>query len=216
MRFAVGIIGLLCGVALGAALLLLNPVTLLQPSLPPLAGSVQSLTWENGRAHGMAMTARAVLGIDMGDAATSAFADPGIRYARVEVAALSGEVGMGPALAVRFSAIARQNSLLRARFGMTTYTNIIWPGSGSLFLAGSENLWAPVRDRLWLAARGRGLPPGAQYRLPPVPGATVGQTITGASGRYAGASGEYRESLEPLPERRGDLAGRRHLKISAE
>lgn len=216
MRFAVGIIGLLCGVALGVALLLLNPVTLLQPALPPLAGTVRSLTWENGHAHGMAMTARALLGTDLGDAATAAFADPGIRYARVEVAALTGEAGTEPALAVRFSAIVRQNSILRARFGMITHTNIIWPGDGSLFLAGSENLWAPIRDRLWLAARGRELPPGAQYLLPPVPGATIGQTITGAGGRYAGASGEYRESLEPQPERPADLSGRRQLRISIE
>ena len=173
MRAVIAVIGLLIGAFIGAALLMLNPITL-------------------------------------------GFQEPAIRYARAEIVALSGDAGSPPALGVRLSAIARPNSLLRARLGLVTAWDVAWPEKGTVLLAGSENFWMPLRDGLWSGVRGRGFQPGgARYLLPPIPG-LGSPTLVGGSGEFAGAHGAFREEFSPVPARPGDLVGLRQIQLAIE
>ena len=108
------------------------------------------------------------------------------------------------------------SSLLRARLGVTTAWNIVWPGKGTVLLAGSENFWTPLRDGLWSAVRGRGFQPArARYPLPPVPGLGP-PVLVGGSGEFTGAHGAFREEFMPERERPGDLTGSRRLQLAIE
>lgn len=213
MRTAIGIVGFLLGIALALLVLLLNPVLLTQPRPVLPAGAVSVLGWEAPAAAGMPLTPMALLGMHE---PPERFAEPGIRHARVEVAAIAGENGAPPALLVRLSGLSRQNSLLGARLATVTQTSIIWPGRGSLFLAGSENLWVPLRAGFWSALRGRGFRPAADsYVLPPLAAvAASAPPVIGATGAYASAQGSYRETLVPDGARPGDLAAKRSVEIT--
>lgn len=217
MRILVVAAGLVIGGFLGMALLLLNPITLTQGKPAGLTGAVSTYTWEQGSGYkGFEMTPSGLLGQVSERGKAFAFKDAGIRYARAEVMSLAGEAGSGPALAIRLSAIARPNSLLQARLGVTTAWNVLWPGRGSVLLAGSENFWAPVRDGLWSAMRGRGFAPGqARYPLPPVPGMGSPRLISG-SGEFAGAEGGFREEFSPLEDKPANLVGLRQLHLAIE
>lgn len=129
---------------------------------------------------------------------------------------MSGEPGSPSVLGIRLSAIARENSLLQARLGVVTAWNVVWPGQGSILLAGSENFLAPLRDGLWSAVRGRGFQPRqAQYPLPPIYG--LGRpSLVGGTGEFSGATGGFREEMEAMRERPGDLTGLRELQIAVE
>lgn len=211
-RALVIVAGLIIGAILGVAVLMLNPITLAQGTPPGLSGAIRTFSWEAGRYRGFPLTPAGLLGGGDGPR----FKDPGIRYARAEIVALAGESGAPPGLAVRLSAIARQNSLLQARLGTVTAWNIVWPGRGSVLLAGSENFWAPLRDGLWSALRGRGFQPGqARYPLPPVPG-LGSPTLVGGTGEFAGARGAFREEFSPVVSRPEDLVGLRQLHLAIE
>ncbi len=216
MRFLVSIAGVLIGAFLGAALLMLNPITLTQTGPAGLAGAISALGWQSGGGYrGFAMTPAGLLGAENDDPALD-FKDAGIRYARVEVVALAGDPGAPPALGVRLSAIARQSALLRARLGVTTAWSIAWPEKGTVLLSGSENYWAPLRDGLWSAVRGRGFQPGgARYALPPMAGLGTPAIVSG-SGELGGAHGAFREAFSPVRERPGDLIGSRQLQLAIE
>lgn len=216
-RLGIGILGWLCGIALGIALLALNPVALTQPLPTRIAGSNDVLRWTPAVSRGFALTPRSLIG--MNDAGSRAgFVDPGIAYARAEIAALSGPgPGAVPLLAVRLSALSRDNSLLRAQLGVVTHTHIVWPQQGSLFLTGSENLWRPLRDGLWSALRGQGFnPAGGPYPLPPMPGSHAVPVVIGATGSYTAARGTYLETLTPMSEFAGDLAVLREIALDTE
>lgn len=216
IKLVVATVGLLIGIFLGAALLMLNPVILTQPGPVGLEGAVRSLEWGSGDGfRGFELTPSGLLGLDAGRD-SRAFAEPGIRFARVEVVGLSGEGGSLAALGVRLSWIARPNSLLQARLGVATAWNIVWPEKGTMFLAGSENFWSPLRDGLWSAVRGRGFQPRPKgYVLPPVPGMGSSK-LMGGSGEFAGAHGAFRERFTPIRERPGDLVGRREIQFAVE
>jgi hypothetical protein len=216
MRTITGIAGFLCGMAIGLALVMLNPVVFTQPGPPVPAGALRTLSWQAAHFRGIALAPQALLGLDSAAESGDTFADPGIRHARAEVMVIPAGAG-GPALGIRLSALARHNSLLRARLGTVSQTNVIWPTDGSLFLAGSENLWTPLRDALWSAVRGRGFRPRqAGYLLPPMPGLTGTQLVIGAGGRYSGARGKYRETLAPGAEGSGDFAAHREVQLGIE
>lgn len=217
MKALIVIAGLVIGVFLGLALLMLNPITLAQGAAPGLSGAIRTVSWQSGGGYqGFALTPGGLVGAGTRGKDGSPFQDPGIRYARAEVVSLTGEAGSQPALAVRLSAIARPNSLLQARLGVTTAWNIVWPGKGSVLLAGSENFWAPVRDGLWSALRGRGFQPGrARYPLPPVPGLAAPAMISG-TGEFAGTHVGFREEFSPIAESPGDLVGLRQLQLAIE
>ncbi len=204
-------LGLAIGALLGGALLLLNPLALLQGRPAALSGPVLTLGWEAGGGYrGMPLTARGLLGGE----GPLRFEEPAIRHARVEVMALTPESGATPALGVRFASVSRLNSLLNARLGVETSTNVIWPARGTLFLAGSENFWPPLRDALWSAVRGRGLRPGeARYALAPLPGLGAPQIAAG-TGEFAGVTGSFREEFAPAVTDPAEFTGLRQLHLA--
>lgn len=216
-RALVVIAGLVIGVFLGTALLLFNPIVFAQRPAAGLSGAVRTFSWQSGGGYqGLALTP-AGLTTGAGSAPDGApFTDAGIRYARAEIVALGGEPGAGPALGVKLSALARSNSLLQARLGVVSAWNMHWPQRGSVLLAGSENFWAPVRDGLWSALRGRGFRPGsARYPLAPLSGLGA-SVLIGGSGEYADARGSYREEFTPVDGSPGDLVGLRQLHLAIE
>lgn len=216
MKSVVAFLGLLIGSLLGGALVLLNPITLAQGTPAGLTGAVRTFTWAAGGGHrGFDLTPSGLLG-GRGVEPGAGFDDPGIRYARAEVVLLTGEPGAPAALGVRLSAVARPNALLKARLGTTTAWNLVWPERGTLLLAGSENYWAPLRDGLWSAVRGRGFTPGAaRYPLPPLPGFGPPVLVRG-TGAFEASKGGFREVFSPLPQAPAEFTGERQLYLALE
>jgi hypothetical protein len=214
IRVFVAAAGLLIGAFLGGALLMLNPVTFLQREPGPLPEPVQTLGWQAGGGHsGMPLTPGGLLGDVPGDG--PGFEDPGIRHARIEVVPLTDETGAPVALGVRLAALSRVNALTAGRLGLVTAWNVVWPGRGTLALAGSENFWQPLRDALWSAVRGRGMRPGRpRYLLPALPGGAP--LVVGGTGEFAGASGTFREEFAPAEARPDEFTGLRQLQLSLE
>jgi len=210
------VLGLLTGLLLGLALLLLNPITVLQGKPAPLTGAVRTFSWAGADYRGLDMTPAGLLGAARISPGLRDFRDPASRYARAEIINLATEGEETPLLAVRLSALARPNSLLRARLGVVTAWNIVWSGERSVMAAGSENFWLPLRDGLWSALRGRGFHPGRPlYPLPAVPGLGVPRLIGGA-GEFAGRSGGFREEFSAGEEPGTDLIGIRQLHLALE
>jgi hypothetical protein len=216
VRSVVAFLGLLIGGLLGAALVLLNPITLAQGTPAGLNGAVRTFSWAAGGGYrGFDLTPSGLLGA-RGDEPGAGFDDAGIRYARAEVVMLTGEPGAPAALGVRLSAVARANALLKARLGTTTAWNLVWPERGTVLLAGSENYWAPLRDGLWSAVRGRGFAPGGdRYPLPSLPGLGAPALVHG-TGAFAGAKGGFREVFAPLPQQPAEFTGERQLRLALE
>jgi hypothetical protein len=212
-RSAVAAAGFVIGVIVGVALVLLNPVAMFRPAAGGLPEPVRTLGWDStGGFAGLPLTPGGLLGWRDD---TEAFAEPGIRFARAEVVALRDPDGVPRALGVRLSAVARQNSLLKAQVGIVTDWNVLWPGDGSVLMSGSEDFWKPLRDGSWYAARGRGFRLRDSYVLEPLPGLGMPAVVSG-SGPYARANGRYRERFIPVESRPGDFAGRRELQIALE
>ncbi len=213
MKRLIAVVGFFVGVLLGGALLLLNPLNLLQNQPAPLSGAVRTLTWASSGYQGMPLSLPGLLGLDD---ASGAFAEPGIRHARAEIVILAGESAGTPALGVRLSALPPRLSLVRAQLGVVTAWNLLWPDRGSVQLAGSENLWAPLRDGAWSAVRGRGfVPGGSRYPLPPLPESGPPLLLAG-TGEFATAKGVFREEFSPADATPGDLTGLRQLHLAIE
>ncbi|WKZ12867.1 MAG: hypothetical protein QY320_02460 [Gammaproteobacteria bacterium] len=217
MRLVLVVAGLCVGVFLGIALLLVNPMLLLQPAPISLSGAVHTLAWEAGEGfRGFELTPRGLLGAGDRRQPPRQFAEPGIRYARAEVVRLAADEELPPALGVRLSAISDHDSLLQARLGVVTQWNLVWPQRGTVLLAGSENFWRPLRDGLWSAVRGRGFRPGAvRYILPPFP-APGGNAFGAGTGEFAAARMAFREELSPLEDRAGAFSGQRRLQLALD
>lgn len=217
MKTLVAMAGLLVGALLGTALLMVNPIALMQPRPVALAGAVHTLGWSGSDGFlGFELTPRGLLGASGGRAPAREFTEPGIRHARVEAVLLPGDGTLPPALGLRLSALSEANSLLKASLGISAHWNIVWPGRGSVLLSGSENYWAPLRDGLWSAVRGRGFQPGAvRYLLPPMPGADAPAVVAG-TGAFAASRGAFREELAPVAGNGGDFAGSRQLQLVLE
>lgn len=213
-RWFIVLPGLLLGLAIGVGLLMVNPLSLSQAAPAGLSGAVRVLDWRSGGGfRGMPMTPGGLLGWSRG---ADGFADPALRHARVEVVVLDDDASGEKVLGVRMSAAAAQGSLLRARLGVTTAWNLVWPGRGSVMLAGSENAWPMLRDGLWALARGRGFRPGREhYPLPPLPGAGAPALVSG-SGAFEGLRGSFREDYRPIASMPGDLIGSRQLSLATE
>jgi hypothetical protein len=217
MRVVTIIAGLGVGVLLGVGLLSLNPIVWFHPPPVGLSGAVRTLGWESGgRFAGFPLTPGGLLGLSVPSDAGRVATERGVRLARAEAVLLTGDAELPAALGVRLSALAEENSLLRARFGIVTQWNIVWPGMGSVLLSGSENLWPPLRDGLWSALRGRGLRPTAvRYALSPLPGREAAGFALG-TGAFAEAAGAFREEFSPVDGSAGDFTGRRQLQFTLE
>lgn len=197
MRILAGVLGLILGGVAGLALLLANPLSLvgrLDP-LSPTAAPPKAYRWDGAR--GMETGMADLLGLGDRDSAT-AFRDPALAHVRIGTVVLPAGDGLPAALAVKVSVLSPQNSLGRARLGTLDYWNVAWPGEGALFASGYSNFWAPARDLLLAGIRGGGTESLApSYSLSALPPANLALGVVGATGRYAGASGQLREALAP-------------------
>jgi len=197
MRALVGVLGLVLGILVGACLVLANPLAWIR-GLPPLSAEIapaKAYRWEEYR--GIEAGAAALLGVGRQDREL-ALMDPALRHLGIGIVVLPAGEGAPAALAVKMSATAEENSLWRAQLGRDDYWNIFWPGEGSVFASSYSNYWAVMRDGLFSALRGRDQ--GSVATAYPVSAPSpVGNTagVAGASGRYAGFTGEIREVLYP-------------------
>lgn len=214
MTRAIIVAGCLLGVVLGLVVATLNPLALI--GAPAVRGTpALSLTYSPAEFRGFEPTPLALLGIAGIDAGGAGFSDRAIQFVSVSIVPVTNDSNSSVGLAVRITSLARRNSVANARLGFMTDMSVAWPDQGSLFLAGSENLWPILRDCLWSALRGRGFSPAAgPYGLAPVPGGGTGQTVTGARGTLAGARGAYTETLEATADTGDALEGKRRLYIN--
>lgn len=197
VRVAIGLLGLVLGVLVGAVLLLANPLAWFRglPPLPADLAPVRAYRWDEYR--GIEGGVADLLGIGRRKPDV-AFPDPALRNLRIGIVVLPAGEGAPAALAVKVAASAEENSLWRAELGTHDYWSIAWPGEGSVFAASYSNYWAVARDEFFAGLRGGGrelMDPVYPVSAPP-PGADPAG-VTGASGRYAGFTGEIRELLYP-------------------
>lgn len=194
MRLLVATLGFLLGVAAGIALLLANPLAW-KSGLPPLATDGQpARAWRWEQFRGLERGPADLLGLRP----AAVPADPALAHLRVGIVVLPAGGGVPAALAVKASVLSDANSLWRARLGTNDYWNIFWPGEGSAFATGYSNYWLLLRDGLIDVLRSRDGParpdPYAVSARSPDGGLP---RVTGASGRYAGFTGDLREFLYP-------------------
>lgn len=202
-RALVGILGLVLGILVGAALLLANPLAWLRglPPLPADLAPAKAYRWDEyrGRAGGVGD----LLGIARPNRGV-ALTDPALAHVRIGIVVLPAGEGQPAALAVKVSAIAEENSLWRAQLGTNDYWSIFWPGEGSVFASAYSNYWAVARDGFFAGIVGGDpdlMAPSYAVTAPSPLGEPAG--VTGASGRYAGFTGEIREQLywaSPVPD----------------
>ena len=195
MKWAVIIVGLITGFCAGAALLLVYPVDWLPGSTFVQRTSQTRLSITDASHRGIEATVGAMLGL--GQIEGGGFMDPALRNSRISVAVLDpvGEAG-APALAVKLSAVAPDNNLLRSRLVAVSDWNLYWPGHGSLFLAGIDNYWPLLKDAIWSALTGSGFHVHGSHLLSPVSELAATQRVIGASGKLERLAGSYREWQE--------------------
>lgn len=197
MRALVAVLGLALGILAGAVLVLLNPLALLRglPPLPADLAPAKAYRWDDYR--GIEAGVADLLGVARRDPEVGLM-DPALAHVRLGIVVLPAGEGAPASLAIKVSAVAEQNSIWRAQLGTIDYWNIFWPGEGSVFASAYSNYWAVARDAFFAAVLGGGpglLASSYPVSAPPPPGEVNG--VTGASGRYAGFTGEIREQLYP-------------------
>ncbi|MEQ1803264.1 MAG: hypothetical protein ABL989_15145 [Gammaproteobacteria bacterium] len=195
MRALVVVLGLVLGVLAGAGLILVNPLAWLSglPPLPADLAPAKAYSWNDYR--GIEGGVGDLLGVARRNRDV-ALMDPTLPHVRIGIVVLPAGEGAPAALAVKVSAVAEENSLWRARLGTDDYWNIFWPGEGSVFANAYSNYWAVARDAFFATLVGGNreqMAPSYPVTAPPPLGEPAG--VTGASGRYAGFTGEIREQL---------------------
>lgn len=197
MRAAVAILGVLLGLLAGAILIVINPLAWLR-GLPPLPADLapdKVYRWDEYR--GIETGMADLLGLKRRTPGV-ALMDPALANVRIGIIVLPAGEGLPAALAVKVSTIAEENSLWRAQLGTHDYWSIFWPGEGSVFAASYSNYWNVARDAFFASLRGgdwQSMAPAYPISAPPPVAEAAG--VTGASGRYAGFTGEIREQLYP-------------------
>lgn len=199
MRALVVVLGLVLGILAGASLVLVNPLAWLSglPPLPADLAPAKTYRWENYR--GIQGGVADLLGLGRTDRDV-ALMDPALAHVRIGIVVLPAGEGTPAALAVKVSAVDDANSLWRAQLGTDDYWSIFWPGEGSVFADAYSNYWTVGRDAFFAGILGGdrdSMAPSYAVTAPPPLGASAG--VTGASGRYAGFTGEIREVLYPAP-----------------
>ena len=195
MRAITAACGVAVGLLAGFAIVFANPLYFVG-RVPPLSGdSVSEARFHDGDAANPEGTVRGLLGFGRGGAWER---DPALQTVRASIVRLPATGDEPPALAVRISTIADQNSPWRSRLGMLDHWLIARPGAGSFFAAGYNNFWAVTRDLGWGFVRGRSRAAlAAEYDLSALPPASHASGIVGASGDFRGVSGEFRTALLP-------------------
>lgn len=197
MRVVVGVLGLLLGLLVGAILLLANPLAWLRglPPLPADLAPAKLYRWDEYR--GIEGGVADLLGVRRRTPG-KALMDPALAHLRMGIVVLPAGQGMPAALAVKVSAVAGENSLWRAQLGTHDYWSIFWPGEGSVFASSYSNYWSVARDAFFAGLRGSDREAmAAVYPVSAPSPAGDDAGVTGASGRYAGFTGEIRELLYP-------------------
>ncbi len=207
MRALVGLLGLVLGIAVGAGLVLANPLAWFD-GLPPLSAELapsKAYRWDDYRGVGLGVAD--LLGVGRRDPDV-ALVSSALSRVRIGIVVLPAGDGVPAALAVKVAVIAEENSLWRAQLGSHDYWNVFWPGEGSAFAAGYSNYWGLVRDEIFSAIGG----PDPQliadgYPLSAPSPLRNSEGVVGATGRYAGFTGEIRERLYPAaPSKNPDWA----------
>lgn len=198
-RILVVVAGLLLGVLVGVGLVLENPLAWFR-GLPPLPADIApARAYRVDDFRGIEGGVGDLLGVARRKGEV-ALMDPALPHVRIGIVVLPAGKGMPAALAVKVSAIADENSLWRAELGTNDYWSIFWPGEGSVFANAYSNYWAVARDAFFAGIAGGNrelMAPSYAVTAPPPLGDPVG--VTGASGRYAGFTGEIREVLYLAP-----------------
>ena len=216
MRVIIGVIGFLAGVAVGALLVLFNPLSQLD-RVPSLNGdAVATKQFLEGAYRGMDIALGPMLGLANPDRGQG-FRDQSIAYTRASLVRLEGEGGLPPALAVKLSSYSTDNTLLRGRLGMTSHWSIVWPGEGSIFMLGQENFLPLLSEARLSALKGEGYSlSDERYLLTTRWSSTDYQGIIGASGQYAEAGGQFREWAIPIDGRADRLEGLLEIQLHSD
>jgi hypothetical protein len=192
MRWFVGLLGFALGILLAVAVLLARPAQLMQPAAVFDNSESVRMTFDQALQRGVSDGPFTGLGI--GDEIAGGLGDAALDHLRFDLVVLDGGEFGGRALAVKLTALGRDNDLLAGRLTTQSAWNLVWPGQGSLFLIGSNDQWPLISESLTGAARGAGfdLSPG-EYPLHGTGQPGLRQEVIGASGRLANAAGRYRE-----------------------
>ncbi|HJP05223.1 MAG: hypothetical protein CL799_12555 [Chromatiales bacterium] len=194
------ILGLVMGAVGALALLLNNP---LQPSRPSISPTASVYDWRASEFHGASFGTAGLTRLPVGPR-SQPFVAAGISTANAAVLILTDADGQPAALATRITVLGETSDLLRSDIGVSSYTNIIWPNYGTLFLQSNENRWSLVRDTALTFA---GIPNSRAkegFRISRLAGV---RDVIGGSGAFAKIGRRYVEELrwdEENPER---LAG---------
>lgn len=211
------------GLALGAALFLLalyhNPFAV-APSMSPLSVSDQRLldiSFSAVPAESIAFTNNGESHVRPHPEKIAELWEPAIRHTNVLVAILTDVRGAPTGVGVKFSSESEETSLLTSDALMNSVWHVYLPGSGTLFIDQTENLWSYFRNIVlparWSSANNWR---GAWYGITTVgPGALGTARVTGGSGRFADLASEAVESLraQAYSSLQGPVAMTGHLTI---
>jgi len=207
MRSVLGIISFFAGAMAGVILVLVKPAGSSDGIKPFGSESLLVTRFDSSGYRGMDILPLSLLGIGT-SGSRHALKDSANRYARVSTVVLESDDGEPVALAVKLSALGKQNNLLNGRLDMNTNWNLFWPGQGSIFLAGTDNYWALVSDGTVSGLKGEGfqLKPETYGLSVRHQSGTVPRVI-GASGQYKDTEGRFRESADPVSRSMARLNG---------
>lgn len=195
MRLIATLAGLFTGGVVAVLALLFNPLPHFG-QLQPLDGpDVLTLRYQQVNSRGFDPSLPAFMGRPPPATDRSPLPEPALRQLRTAMLVLPERDDGRLGLAVRTSAIARGNSLLRGRLATEDHWLLAWPGEPALVAAGDSNHWFPLRDEFWSGLRGRGGAPGARYLLSRAGSSRAAPEIAPGGGPYSG--GALREWLEP-------------------
>jgi len=197
MRLFVVTLGLLLGILLAVVVLLARPAQFLQPAIAFDNSESVRMTFDQALQRGV--TDEPFAGLGIGSEIAGGLGGESLDHVRFDLVVLNGGDNGGQALAVKLSALGRDNDLLAGRLTTQSAWNLVWPGRGSLFLVGSDDQWPLLSGSLAGGAQGNGfdLEPG-EYSLQGTGQPGLRQEIIGASGQLTNATGRYRElRIEP-------------------
>jgi len=205
-----GTVGFVCGLVAGMIVVLNNPFG--SPNSGVTNGP-QTYQWSALEFFGSSITPGEALRLPQ----KSPYVDLGAAEVDMTSAAvilLKDYSGRTVALGTRLSAIDKSSKLTDTELGVTTYTNIFWPNSGSVFLVGRENRW-PILTNNAMASL-----VGDPATIPefPVSAASSGDLetgVVGGSGQFRSAGGQYVETLWEDGQSPGLYAGAIELELTA-
>jgi hypothetical protein len=200
MKRLVIISGLLSGMFVTLVFLLNNPVS--SAGLSGAAGK-NAYYWNVLEFAGNNFSPAGLLGL-RGDNGGSSLGAEEVALANASILLLQDSSGQPVAIATRLSSVSKGGDILSGNVGTETYTNIVWPNRGSVFMQGYENRWPLIRDDLLSVF---GPSEDAEYAVSAAANDRADTGIVGGSGQLVGVGGSYSETLRPDPDKPGHYAG---------